>query len=141
MRIRRESRTSPSNIAVKDRRAHRTYGRRLRRPEPVPPYEGLYYVQDYSKSCPQQFLKLPNGLDSQLVHNINKVVGGMYDAMRPTDEDCKEHVAFPSRRELNDSRGLTINVVKPSYAMSETRLPVVVVGNFPLASCHDGLHG
>ncbi|KAI9454072.1 carotenoid ester lipase precursor [Lactarius psammicola] len=83
--------------------------RRLRLPEPVPPYEGLYYVQDYGDACPQQLLKLPNGLDSKLVHNVNQVVANMYDASRPTDEDC-----------------LTINVVKPSYATSTSKLPVVV---------------
>lgn len=86
-----------------------TNERRLRLPEPVLPYEGLYYVQEYGKACPQQFLKLPNGLDSELVQQVNKAVAQIYDAKSPSSEDC-----------------LTINVVKPSYATSKSLLPVVV---------------
>ncbi|KAH9030333.1 carotenoid ester lipase precursor [Lactarius pseudohatsudake] len=51
-----------------------TSERRLRLPEPLPPYEGLYYVQEFGKSCPQQRLDLPNGLDSQLVKDVSGVV-------------------------------------------------------------------
>ncbi|KAH9040242.1 carotenoid ester lipase precursor [Lactarius hengduanensis] len=86
-----------------------TNERRLRLPEPVPPYEGLYYVQEYGKACPQQLLKLPNGLDSELVYQVNKIVAQIYDSKSPSDEDC-----------------LTINVVKPSYATPKSLLPVVV---------------
>ncbi|KAH8982171.1 carotenoid ester lipase precursor [Lactarius hatsudake] len=86
-----------------------TNERRLRVPEPFPPYEGLYYVQEYGKACPEQFLKLPNGLDSELVYQVNQVVAQIYDTKSPSDEDC-----------------LTINVVKPSSATSKSRLPVVV---------------
>ncbi|KAH8982277.1 carotenoid ester lipase precursor [Lactarius akahatsu] len=109
MHVRREHLASPSNAVFKDCRAHRTNERRLRIPEPVPPYEGLYYVQEYGKACPQQFLKLPNGLDSELVYEVNKIVAQIYDTKSPSDEDC-----------------LTINVVRPSYATSKSLLPVVV---------------
>jgi acetylcholinesterase len=85
-----------------------TGDRRLRLPEPTPPYEGLYYVQAFGKSCPQQRLVLPNGLDSQLVADIGSVVSVLYDGLTPADEDC-----------------LTINVVKPSTATSTSNLPVV----------------
>ncbi|KAI0248236.1 carotenoid ester lipase precursor [Lactifluus subvellereus] len=83
--------------------------RRLRLPEPLPPYEGLYYVQEFGKSCPQQPMTLPNGLDSRLVQSISTVVGRLYDDITPQDEDC-----------------LTINVVKPANAKSGSNLPVVV---------------
>ncbi|KAN0139659.1 Alpha/Beta hydrolase fold [Lactarius tabidus] len=85
-----------------------TGDRRLRLPEPVLPYEGLHYVQAFGKSCPQQRLVLPNGLDSKLVANIGSVVGVLYEDLTPADEDC-----------------LTINVVKPTTATSTSKLPVV----------------
>jgi hypothetical protein len=72
--------------------ARRKDDRRLRPPEPVPPYEGLYYVQSYGNACPQQLLVLPNGLDFNLVNDINHVVTGMYDNLKPTDEDCECYV-------------------------------------------------
>ncbi|KAI0306653.1 Alpha/Beta hydrolase protein [Multifurca ochricompacta] len=83
--------------------------RRLRRPEPFPPYEGIYYAQKFGKSCPQQQLTLPNGLNSQLIHDIGNVVGKLYDGITPDDEDC-----------------LTINVVRPAGTRPGTKLPVVV---------------
>jgi hypothetical protein len=126
--IHRRHHAFPSNVVLKDRRAHRTNERRLRAPEPVPPYEGLYNVQEFGKACPQQFLKLPNGLDSRLVGEVNQVVDRMSVKQTPTDEDCKGHAIIPSRRELNVSQGLTINVVTPADAISESGLPVVVVG-------------
>ena len=73
---------------------HRTGDRRLRAPEPSSPYRGLYYVQSYGNACPQQYLKLPNGLDSQLIGNINQLIGTMYEAMTPTDEDCEYHATL-----------------------------------------------
>lgn len=76
--------------------AHRTGERRLRLPEPLPPYEGLYYVQKFGKSCPQQRLVLPNGLDSQLVGNINNVVTKLYGDLTPEDEDCKGNAVLTS---------------------------------------------
>ncbi|KAH8982264.1 carotenoid ester lipase precursor [Lactarius akahatsu] len=85
-----------------------TNERRLRQPEPLPPYEGLYYVQEYGKSCPQQRLDLPNGLDSQLVKDVSSVVNVLLDKLTPQDEDC-----------------LTINVVKPSSATPTSKLPVI----------------
>ncbi|KAH9167333.1 carotenoid ester lipase precursor [Lactarius sanguifluus] len=85
-----------------------TNERRLRQPEPLPPYQGLHYVQEFGKSCPQQRLDLPNGLDSQLVKNIGGVVNVLYENLTPADEDC-----------------LTINVVKPSSATHGSKLPVI----------------
>ncbi|KAI9436916.1 carotenoid ester lipase precursor [Lactarius indigo] len=85
-----------------------TNEQRLRRPEPLPPYQGLYYVQEYGKSCPQQRLILPNGLDSQLVKNLGNILNLFYEALTPADEDC-----------------LTINVVKPSDATPKSKLPVI----------------
>ncbi|KAI0292408.1 carotenoid ester lipase precursor [Russula brevipes] len=103
-----------------------TGDRRLRRPEPPPPYQGLHYAQAFGKSCPQQELTLPNGLDSTLVKNIGKVVNNLYEGIAPADEDC-----------------LTINVVKPTTATPNSKLPVVVWifgGGFELGgpSVYDG---
>ncbi|KAI9454056.1 carotenoid ester lipase precursor [Lactarius psammicola] len=103
-----------------------TNERRLRQPEPLPPYEGLYYVQEFGKSCPQQRLTLPNGLDSQLIENIGSVVNVLYEGLTPADEDC-----------------LTINVVKPSSATPESKLPVlfwIFGGGFEIGgpSTYDG---
>jgi hypothetical protein len=85
----------PSDVVLTDCRAHRKDDHRLRPPQPVKPYQGLYYVQSYGNACPQQSLVLPNGLDSILVNNINQVVTTMYDKLRPTDEDCECHVRPP----------------------------------------------
>ncbi|KAI0265668.1 carotenoid ester lipase precursor [Gloeopeniophorella convolvens] len=82
---------------------------RLRRPQPLSPYEGLYIAQKFGKSCPQQRLILPNGLDSRLVADVSSVVGIMYADITPDDEDC-----------------LTLNVVRPSNVDSKSKLPVVV---------------
>jgi hypothetical protein len=85
----------PSEVVL-TRHAHRKDDRRLHPPEPVKPYEGLYYVRSYGNACPQQRLVLPNGLGSQLGHDINEVIASLYDALRPTDEDC-EYPASLSR--------------------------------------------
>jgi carboxylesterase type B len=99
---------------------------RLRPPQPPPPYVGTHYVQEFGRSCPQQALTLPNGLDSTLVTNIGKVVDKLYEGITPSAEDC-----------------LTLNVVKPSIATPDSKLPVVVWifgGGFELggASPYDG---
>jgi acetylcholinesterase len=124
-------------VVLKDS-VHRRDERRLRLPEQVPPYKGLYYVQEFGNACPQHHLTLPNGLDSELRKNINEVVARVYDRFMATDEDCKDHVILPNGRELNDSRGLTINVVTPASATPRSRLPVLVVCIFALTSRHDG---
>ncbi|KAI9440698.1 carotenoid ester lipase precursor [Lactarius indigo] len=85
-----------------------TNERRLRQPEPLPPYQGLYYVQEYGKSCSRQRLDLSNGLDSRLVKDIAAVVNILYENLTPADEDC-----------------LNINVVKPSSATPGSKLPVI----------------
>jgi len=86
-----------------------TGDRRLRQPEPVDHYVGTHYVQAYGKSCPQQALTLPNPPDSKLIGAIGKIVNQVYEVATPADEDC-----------------LTINVVKPSSATPDSRLPVLV---------------
>ncbi|KAI9442989.1 Alpha/Beta hydrolase protein [Lactarius indigo] len=102
-----------------------TNERRLRLPEPLPPYEGLYYVQEYGKSCPQQRLDLPNGLDSKLVKDVSSVVNVLLDSLTPADEDCKGNAVLPIGRELIMLQGLTINVVKPSNVKPGANLPVI----------------
>ena len=72
----------------------RTGDLRLRAPEPFSPYKGLYYVQSYGNACPQQRLDLPNGLDDELIGNINRVIANVYDKLTPTDEDCKYYVGL-----------------------------------------------
>lgn len=109
----------------------------MRLPEPLPPYEGLYYVQAFGKSCPQQRLVLPNGLDSKLVADIGSVVSVLYEDLTPADEDCKGATVPLIIRELSPPPGLTINVVKPSTATSESKLPVVFVRGFLLAKCYN----
>ncbi|KAI0298094.1 carotenoid ester lipase precursor [Multifurca ochricompacta] len=99
--------------------------RRLRGPEPIPPYEGLLYAQKFGKSCPQQELVFPK-VDSQLLLDIGSVVGRLYEKLTPDDEDC-----------------LTINVVRPSGTKPGSKLPVVVWifgGGFELGgtSTYDG---
>jgi hypothetical protein len=134
--FRRKHRALPSNVILKDR-VHRRDERRLRLPEPALPYEGLYYVQKFGKACPQQYLTLPNAMDSELRDNVNKVVARFYDRLMATDEDCKDHAILPNGRELTDSRGLTINVVTPAGATPRSGLPVIVVCIFALTSRHD----
>lgn len=108
----------------------------MRQPEPLPAYEGLYYVQAFGKSCPQQRLVLPNGLDSKLVADIGSVVSVLYDNLTPADEDCKGAFVLLVIRELSYPPGLTINVFKPSDATPTSNLPVVFVRTFLLAKCH-----
>ncbi|KAH9960122.1 carotenoid ester lipase precursor [Russula dissimulans] len=86
-----------------------TGDRRLRQPEPVEPYVGTHYVQEYGESCPQQALTLPNPPDAELIKAIGKVVNEVYEVVTPADEDC-----------------LTLNVVKPSSATPDSGLPVLV---------------
>ncbi|KAI0265669.1 carotenoid ester lipase precursor [Gloeopeniophorella convolvens] len=83
--------------------------RRLSLPEPLEPYSGLQFAQKYGRSCPQQLMTLPDGLDLQLVKDASEAVGRMYEGVTPDDEDC-----------------LTINIVKPVEANSGSNLPVVV---------------
>lgn len=99
-RFHRKHRTFTVRHNSRSLRAHRIGDRRLRLPVPILPYEGLHYVSEFGKACPQQLLKLPNGLNSDVVLAINQVVARFYDAATPTDEDCKEHVVLLSHREL-----------------------------------------
>ena len=72
----------------------RTGNRRLRPPEPIDPYVGTHYVQEFGKSCPQQALTLPIGLNSRLVEDIGSVMNGLYEDITPSHEDCKEYIVL-----------------------------------------------
>ncbi|KAI9458426.1 carotenoid ester lipase precursor [Lactarius psammicola] len=86
-----------------------TCGRRLRLPEPLPPYEGFYDVHKFGPSCPQQRMVLPTGLNSQLEKDISNIVATLYEDVTTDHEDC-----------------LTINVFTPENATPTSKLPVLV---------------
>jgi hypothetical protein len=86
-----------------DNRIHRTGDRRLRQPEPVEPYVGTHYVQEYGKSCPQQALTLPNPPNSELVKAIGKIVNEVYEVATPADEDCEGYIVSSNGPKLNPS--------------------------------------
>ena len=92
---------SSSNIVNKN--VARTGERRLRQPEPLPPYEGFYHVQAFGKSCPQQAVSLPDVIhdDPQLVQSFNNIVEKLYADLTPDDEDCKAHAMSPDLAQLN----------------------------------------
>ena len=77
---------------------------RLRQPEALPPYKGMYYAQSFGKSCPQQKFTIPSVVrrkrDRQ---DISDVLNLMYGGLVPDEEDCKAYVTFPARVELNSS--------------------------------------
>ncbi|PFH47076.1 hypothetical protein AMATHDRAFT_153008 [Amanita thiersii Skay4041] len=77
-------------------------------PEPHPPYTGSHLADAYGPSCPQHRfnLPLPNGLPKNI---IDFIINTFINAGVPSDEDC-----------------LTINVVKPSSATPNSKLPVLV---------------
>ncbi|KAI9437418.1 carotenoid ester lipase precursor [Lactarius psammicola] len=85
-----------------------TGDRRLRQPEPLPPYEDYnYLVQRYGNSCPQQGFTLPEAFNKvpKLADSLNRIYSDlMHDA-----EDC-----------------LTVNVVKPAGAAPGSKYPVLV---------------
>jgi hypothetical protein len=66
-----------------------TWDRRLRPPEPLPPYGGHYDVHKFGPSCPQQRLILPQGLNSQLEKDISNIVASMYEDVTTDSEDCE----------------------------------------------------
>jgi hypothetical protein len=73
-----------------------TQNRRLRPPEPLPPYGGHYNVHKFGSSCPQQRLVLPQGLNSQLEKDISNIVSSLYEDVTIDSEDCEapsSHVA------------------------------------------------
>ncbi|KAK0503648.1 carotenoid ester lipase precursor [Armillaria luteobubalina] len=84
-----------------------TGDRRFRLPEAHPAYNGTYDASAFGPSCPQQAVKLPilTGLPAEVV---DYVVNSIFSAVLPGDEDC-----------------LTINVLKPASATSNSKLPVV----------------
>ncbi|KAI0259424.1 carotenoid ester lipase precursor [Gloeopeniophorella convolvens] len=83
--------------------------RRLRLPEPPAPYAGTYIAQRHGSSCPQQELKLPSGINTELQKEVGRVVARLYEDVTPDSEDC-----------------LTINVVTPWGATPKSGFPVVV---------------
>ncbi|KAH9051979.1 carotenoid ester lipase precursor [Lactarius vividus] len=88
-----------------------TGDRRLRQPEPLPPYEGYYHVQAYGRSCPQQGITLPDVIhdEPQLVEAFDDIVNKLYSDLTPDDEDC-----------------LTVNVINPAGATPGSKYPVLV---------------
>ncbi|KAH9034581.1 carotenoid ester lipase precursor [Lactarius pseudohatsudake] len=86
-----------------------TCGRRLRLPEPLPPYEGYYDVHKFGPSCPQQRMIFPTGLNTQMEKDISKIVATMYEDVTTDNEDC-----------------LTVNVFTPENATPTSKLPVLV---------------
>ena len=78
----------------------RTGDRRLRRAEPLPPYEEYNnIVQKFGNSCPQQAftLPIPIGGSEKVVDTMNRLYGGlMHD-----EEDCKAHAMSLDLEELN----------------------------------------
>ena len=78
----------------------RTGDRRLRRAEPLPPYEKYNnVVQKYGNSCPQQAftLPIPIGGSKKVVDTFNR----MYEGLMHDEEDCKAHAMSPDLAELN----------------------------------------
>ena len=69
--------------------AHSTSNRRLRLPEPLPPYGGDYEAHRFGSSCPQQRMVLPQGLDPQLEKHVDDIVSRMYEDVTPDSEDCE----------------------------------------------------
>ncbi|KAK0460036.1 carotenoid ester lipase precursor [Desarmillaria tabescens] len=86
-----------------------TGDRRFRLPETLPAYNGSYDATDFGPSCPQQAIRLPilTGIPAEAVDYL---VDSIYDVVLPDDEDC-----------------LTINVLKPANATSNSKLPVIAL--------------
>jgi len=83
--------------------------RRLRLPEPLPPYEGIYDVHRFGSSCPQQRMVIPQELNTRLQKDVSDIVAMLYEDVTVDNEDC-----------------LTINVFAPYGATGASNLPVVV---------------
>lgn len=83
--------------------------RRLRLPEPLPPYEGVYDVRRFGPSCPQQRMVIPQGLGTRLEKDVSDIIARLYEDVTVDNEDC-----------------LTINVFAPYGATRPSNLPVVV---------------
>ncbi|KAF7357370.1 Carboxylic ester hydrolase [Mycena sanguinolenta] len=92
---------------------------RFRLPVANDPYNGTLTVNAFGPGCPQQAIVLPvlTGLSEEVVDYVtNSIFGTVF----PSDEDC-----------------LTINVIKPTSATANSKLPVVVWifgGGFELGS-------
>lgn len=92
-------------MLVLTRTRFRTGDRRLRQPEVLPPYSGLYYAQAFGRSCPQQKFTLPNVVqdDPELTNYVNSVLSQLYQGLVVDDEDCKPSATSPGYVELNQS--------------------------------------
>ena len=92
-----------------------TDSRRLRLPEPLPPYEGNYEAHKYGASCPQHRMLLPQGLNVRLAKDVNNIIAMMYEDVTPDSEDCKSlrvifvygHAEHVSIVRLDDQRCYT----------------------------------
>ena len=73
----------------------RTGDRRLRRAEPLPPYEEYNnVVQRFGNSCPQQAFTLPINItgSKKVVDTFNR----LYEDLMHDAEDCEAHVCYVS---------------------------------------------
>ncbi|KAK0201482.1 carotenoid ester lipase precursor [Desarmillaria ectypa] len=89
-----------------------TGDRRFRLPETLPAYNGSYDTGYFGPSCPQQAIRLLI-LTEIPAKAVDYLVGSIYDAVLPDDEDC-----------------LTVNVLKSANATSNFKLPVIVALSF-----------
>ena len=89
----------------------RTGDLRFRLPQPIGPYNASNSetVTSFGAACPQQAMKLPI-LTGLAADAVNFITNSIFNAVLPSSEDC-----------------LTINVVTPSTATPQSKLPVVVV--------------
>ena len=62
--------------------------RRLRLPESLPPYEGIYDVHRFGPSCPQQRMVIPQ-MDARLEKDVTNIVAMLYESVTVDNEDCK----------------------------------------------------
>lgn len=109
-----------------------TGNRRLRLPEPLPPYEGNYDVHRFGSSCPQQRMTLPEGLGIRLEKDVSKIVSMLYEDVTIDNEDCKIiSLSLSVALSASPFQGLTINVFTPEDATKVSNLPVVVVSVIP----------
>lgn len=63
--------------------------RRLRLPESLPPYEGIYDVHRFGPSCPQQRMVIPQGLNTRLEKDVSNIIASLYEDVTVDNEDCK----------------------------------------------------
>ncbi|KIJ59046.1 hypothetical protein HYDPIDRAFT_118871 [Hydnomerulius pinastri MD-312] len=98
---------------------------RFQLPQTIPAYNASFSATAFGPSCPQQAIELPlpSGLAAETLDYLTNTI---YNLVTPAAEDC-----------------LTLNIVTPADATSDSKLPVVVWifgGGFELGgtSTYDG---